>query len=426
MKATWEKLEKNLVKFDIEVEAEKFGSAMDQAFRKLVKDANIPGFRKGKAPRAVFERMYGKGSLLQEAADILLQEGYEYALEQSDLEPIDRPEVEIGELEEGKPFTFSIKVQVKPEVKLGQLSGFGITKAEAVVTEEDVNTQVEKLLERGATLEPDASETVANGSHAVIDFEGFLGDEAFEGGKGEDYALEIGSGTFIPGFEEQLVGAKVGETREIKVTFPEDYRAENLAGKEVMFRVAIKDVKKKVLPELTDEYVETISPFKTVQELRSDITNRLTETARRQAEQEFRNQLVEAVVAAAEVEVPAPLVSEAVHTMIHEFEHQLSQQGLTLEQYHQITGKSHDDLHTDFHEPALQRAKTSLVLEAVAKQEQISVTEGEFEAELRQVAALYGKQGEQLVRNPQFRAQIREGLLTQKTVDHLVQLNQAA
>lgn len=429
MKATWDKLENNWMQFEVEVDAAEFSRAIDAAFKKVNQQITLPGFRRGKAPRALVERVYGKEMLIQEAVEQTLPQAYSAAVEQAAVEPIDRPEVEIVTAEEGQPFVFKGKVQVTPEVTLGKLSGFDIQKAEPEVTEEQVDEQVNLLRERMATLVTDESGEVRQGSFAVIDFEGFLNGEPFEGGKGEGYTLEIGSGSFIPGFEEGLVGAKAGETRDVNVTFPEEYHAEHLAGKPAVFKVTVQEVKKKELPELNDEFAQQVSPFKTVEELRADIKNRLTEAAEENADREFRNKIVEAVTNDAAVEVPEVMVSDKVHDMIHDFEHQLAQQGFTLEMWHRVTGKTHEDLHTEFGPRAEQAVKTDLVLAAVAKREGLTVSEADIEAEFDRLLSLYPRQKadiERLRKNAGYRARMREDLLAQKAVEHLVGLNTAA
>lgn len=429
MKATWDKLEKNWMQFEVEVEASEFSKSVEAAFRKMNQQVTIPGFRKGKAPRAIFERMYGKEALVQEAVEQLLPRAYGDAVEQGQIEPITQPEIELVQAEEGLPFIFKGKVQVMPEVTLGRLSGFGIEKAVPEITEEQVEEQVNALRERLATLVTDEAGEVVNGSFAVIDFEGFIDGEPFEGGKGEGYTLEIGSGSFIPGFEEGLVGAKAGETRDVNVTFPEEYHAEHLAGKPAVFKVTVQEVKKKELPELNDEFAQQVSPFKTVEELRADIKNRLTEAAEENADREFRNKIVEAVTNDAAVEVPEVMVSDKVHDMIHDFEHQLAQQGFTLEMWHRVTGKTHEDLHTEFGPRAEQAVKTDLVLAAVAKREGLTVSEADIEAEFDRLLSLYPRQKadiERLRKNAGYRARMREDLLAQKAVEHLVGLNTAA
>jgi len=428
MKATWDKLEKNWMQFEVEVDADQFTKAIDAAFRQLNQRVTIPGFRKGKAPRAIFERNYGKESLVQEAVEHLLPQAYGQALEEGGVEPIDQPQVELVQAEEGKPFVFKGKVEVTPEVKLGKLSDFGIEKPSGEVSQEQIDQQVNQLRDRMATLVADESGEVAQGSFAIIDFEGFVDDVAFEGGKGENYTLEIGSGSFIPGFEEQLIGAKVGESRDVKVTFPEQYHAEQLAGKEALFKVTVREVKKKELPELNDEFAKEVSRFETLAELKADIEKRLSESAKANADREFQNKVLEAVAGEAEVELPHVLVHRRVHDMMREFEQNLAAQGYSIDLWAQATGKTPDDLHHELEEPAKKSVKNDLVLGAVAKQVGISTSEADVEAEFDRMLAQYkGQEKEinQLRKNANYRDRVRESLLVQKTVDHLIGLNTA-
>ncbi|MCG0239637.1 MAG: trigger factor [Firmicutes bacterium] len=429
MKATWDRLEKNVMQFRVEVEAERFSRAVDAAFRKLVRNARIPGFRPGKAPRFVFERYYGKETLIQQAVEDLLPEVYAEALEAGQVQPIDQPKIELEQAEEGKDFIFKGTVQVKPEVKLGRLDGFGLTYPDTSVTDEQVDAQLNQLRERMAQLVPDETGEVRQGSFVVVDFEGYIDGEKFEGGSGEGVTVEVGAGQLIPGFEEQLVGMKAGEEKEIQVTFPEDYPVEHLRGKAASFKVKVRDVKRKELPALDDAFAASVSRFQTLQELRADIQNKLREVAERQAEENFRNQVVEAVTAEAEVEVPEVLTHRRIHTLIDEFAHSLSHQGMTLEAYLQATGKDLETLHKEFEEPARKQVKTELVLEAVAKQEGLEVTEAEIDAEFEAMARLYRSQAreiDRLRRNPEYRERVRENLLRQKAVSHLVERNRPA
>lgn len=428
MKATWDKLEKNWMQFEIEVEPEKFSQAIDSAVRSLNQKVTVPGFRRGKAPRALIERNYGKEALVQEAIEQLLPQAYATSLAENNVEPIDQPEVELVQTEEGKPFIFKGKVQVLPEVKLGKLSGFDLTKTVVEPTTEQVDAELEALRERAATLVADESGEVKQGSFAIIDFEGFVDGEAFEGGRAENYTLEIGSGSFIPGFEEQLVGAKVGEARDVKVSFPAEYHAEHLAGKESLFKVTVREVKRKDLPELNDAFAAEVSQFQTLAELRADIQKHLKEDAEGNADREFQNKLVEAVAADATVEIPEVLIDRRIHEMIHDFEHTLANQGYSLELWQQATGKSHEDLHKEFGEPSTKSVRNDLVLGTIAKQENLNVTEADIEAEFDEMLARYPGQEQavnQLRKDAGYRDRVREALLVQKTVQHLVNLNKA-
>jgi trigger factor len=428
MKATWDKLENNWMQFEVEVEADRLAKSIDAAFRNLNQRVTVPGFRRGKAPRALFERNYGKDSLVQEAVEQLLPRAYAEAVVEGRVDPIDQPEVEIVQVEDGKEFVFKGKVQVMPEVKLGKISGFGIEKPSGEVTAAQIDEQLNNLRDRTATLVTDESEEVKQGSFAMIDFEGFVDNEPFEGGKAENYTLEVGSGSFIPGFEEQLVGAKVGESSEVKVSFPEEYHAEQLAGKEALFKVTVREVKRKELPELNDEFAAEASRFQTLQELRADIENRLQETSKQNAETDFQNKIIDAIAEEAEVEVPEVLVQRRVHDMIHDFEHSLANQGYSLDLWYQATGKTHDDLHTEFGPQARKAAKNDLVIGAIGRQAEIRVTDADIEAEFDKMQATYSDQAKELQKlrkNSDYRARLREGLQTQKTLEHIVNLNTA-
>jgi trigger factor len=428
MKATWDKLDKNWMQFEVEVEPGQFAKAVDSAFRKLNQSATVPGFRRGKAPRALFERNYGKDSLVQKAVENFLPQVYTSAVTEGQVDPIDQPDIELVQVEEGKPFIFKGKVQVVPEVTLGKLSGFGLEKPSAEIDAAQVDEQINQLRERMATLVTDEAGEVASDSFAVIDFEGFVDDVAFEGGKAENYTLQIGSGSFIPGFEEQLAGAKVGDALDVKVTFPAEYHAEHLAGKEALFKVTVKEVKRKELPELNDEFVAEASRLQTVAEMRADIEQRLRESAVTKADKDYQNLVVDAVAAEASVELPEVMVHRRVHDLMHDFEHSLSHQGYSLDLWSQATGKSVDELHHEFEEPAKKGVKNDLVLAAVAKVEGISVTESDMESEFDRMLDQYKGQEQEikkLRKSATYRERMREGLLIQKTIAHLIQLNSA-
>jgi trigger factor len=427
VKATWDKLEKNWMRFEVEVEAAEFAKAVDAAFKKLNNQVTVPGFRKGKAPRALFERNYGKQTLIQEAVEELLPRAYSLAVVQQNIEPIDQPEIESVTSDEGQPFRFNGKVQVEPEVQLGKLSGFAVTKPESKVTEEEVAAEIESLRNRLATLVPNEAGVVEKGSHTVIDFEGFLGETPFEGGKAENYPIEIGSGTFLPGFEEQLVGAKVGETVNVNVTFPEEYQAEHLRGQNALFKVTVRELKQKELPELNDAFAAEVSRHQTLEELRKDVEARLGEQAVQNALRAYQNELIDQIVDGSEVEVPEVLTHRKEHEMVDEFTQSLEKQGFNMELYEQVTGKTHDDLHKEFHEQAVKRVKTDLVMTAVAKHEGLTVTEAEVDAEFAQMLAQFPSQKAEINKlrdNDNYRAYLKDQLLTRKTFDRILSLNE--
>ncbi|BDG61526.1 trigger factor [Caldinitratiruptor microaerophilus] len=426
MKATWDRLEKNWMQFSVEVEADRFQRAIEDTYRRLVRRARIPGFRPGKAPRFIFERYYGKENLLAEAAQALVPEAYAEAVDQGGVEPIDEPEIDVDTLEEGKPLTFRGKVQVKPEVKLGRLSGFDIEEPKVEVTEEDVDRQLQQLRERVAQIVPDEGGEVRAGSYAVVDIEGTVDGQPLPEGKQEGRTLEIGTGRLLPDFENQLLGARVGETRTVELTYPDDHPDERLRGKKASYTVTVRDLKVKELPELNDDFAKQVGPFETLQELRSDVENRLRDSARAQAERDFRNKVVEAVVAEAEVEVPEVLVHRRLHELLDDFVRSLAAQGVTVQAYLQATGQDERALHDQFEEPARSLTKTDLVLEAVAAREGLQVSEAEIDAQLDALAGLYqGRQNSlaSLRRSREYRARVRESLLKQKAIDHLVKLN---
>lgn len=429
MKATWERLEKNWVQLQVEVEAERLGKAVDQAFRKLVKKVNIPGFRRGKAPRFIFEQVYGKESLVQEALESLVPEAYDEAVDTTGVEPVDHPELDLVSVDETEGLVFKAKVQVKPEVQLGRLSEFeNLQMAEGSIDAAEVERELEVLREQHASLEP-YEEPAAEGHFLLIDFQGFVDGEPFAGGSGEAVNVQIGAGRFISGFEEGLVGARADEEREVKVTFPEDYPAPELQGKEAVFKVKVLEVKHKVLPDLNDAFAAEVSRFQTLQELRSDIENRLKDNAAMKAQQDFKQQVVDAVAGDAQVDIPQPMVERQLDHMLHEFQHTLSQQGLELEQYLQLSGKTIEQVREDLKETAAKRVRTDLVLEAVSKSKDISVTDEEIEAEIEKTAQEYGDNAAEVRRmmaQAANRERLREGLVRQKTIDYLVQLNQDA
>ncbi|HWL11391.1 MAG TPA: trigger factor, partial [Ureibacillus sp.] len=377
MSAKWEKQEGNIGTLTIEVPAEEVNKAIDKAFAKVVKEVNVPGFRKGKMPRPMFEKRFGVEALYQDALEILVPDAYSNAIDETGITPVDYPEIDGTEnFSKGEAFTFTAKVTVKPEPKLGDYKGLEVKKGESAVTDEEVEAQIEAQLARKAELELKEDEAIVTGDTATIDFEGFLGEEAFEGGKGEDYALEIGSGSFIPGFEEQLVGLKAGESKDVVVTFPEEYHAEELAGKEATFKVTVKEVKTKVLPELNDEFAKEIDPeVESLEALRTKLKEQAAEQKQAEVESALRDELVEKAAGNAEVEIPESMTHNEIHRMIEEFGQRLQMQGMTLELYYQFSGQDENALHEQMRPDAENRVRVSLVLEAIAKAENIEVTE---------------------------------------------------
>ncbi|KIL36387.1 trigger factor [Cohnella kolymensis] len=396
MKANWEKIEKNLGVLDVEVEAEQVAKALDKAFKKVAQKANVPGFRKGKVPRTIFEARFGVESLYQDAIDILLPEAYTNAVEMTGIEPIDRPDVDVEQFGKGQSFKFKAKVMVKPEVKLGAYKGLEVPAADTDVSEEEVNAELERLQQRHAELVVVDEGPAQMGDHTVIDFEGFLDGEPFEGGKGERFSLELGSGSFIPGFEEQVVGLNIAEEKEINVTFPENYQAENLAGKPVVFKVKLHEIKRKSLPALDDEFAKDVSEFDTLEEYKADLTNKLKERKAKDAESTREAAVVDKAAEGAEVEIPSVMIDAEVDQMMKDFENRLSQQGMNLELYFQFSGQDEAALKEQMKGDAEKRVRNNLVLEEVAKAENLEVSEEDINEELESLSKLYGRSAEEL------------------------------
>lgn len=397
MSAKWEKLEGNQGVLTVEVEASEVDTALDQAFKKVVKKVNVPGFRKGKMPRRLFEQRFGVESLYQDALDILLPKAYGDAVQETGIEPVDRPEVDIEKMEQGSNLVFTAKVIVKPEVKLGEYKGLEVEKVETEVTDEDVQNELTSLQEQQAELVVKEEGTVENGDTVNIDFEGFVDGEAFEGGKAENYSLEIGSGSFIPGFEEKLVGEKAGAEKDVDVTFPEEYHAEELAGKPAVFKVKIHDIKAKQLPELNDEFAkEAEGDAETLEELKKELRTKLEESKKQEAENKTRETVIEKASENAEIEIPEAMVNTELDRMVQEFGQRLQMQGMNLDLYYQFSGTSEEALREQMKEDAGKRVRTNLVLEAIVEAENIEVSEEEIDAELNKMAEMYKMEVEQI------------------------------
>lgn len=377
MAATWEKIETNVVSIDVEVGAEQVKDALDQAFKKVVGRVNVPGFRKGKVPRGMFESRFGVESLYQDAIDILLPTAYADALKETGVEPVDRPEIDIEQFAKGESFKFKAKVTVKPEVKLGDYKGVEVAAADAEVTEEELSAELDRLQQRHAELVVVEEGAAENGDVTVIDFEGFVDGEAFEGGQAERYTLELGSNSFIPGFEEQVVGMATGDFKDVEVTFPEEYHAENLAGKPAVFKVKLHEIKRKNLPALDDEFAKDVSEFDTLDEFKQDLSSKLKERKQQESEQARENALVDKVAEAAEVEIPEAMINSEVDFLLRDFENRIRQQGLNMDLYYQFSGQDEAALREQMRADAQKRVLNNLVLDAIAKQENIEISEDE-------------------------------------------------
>ncbi|WP_302579378.1 trigger factor [Clostridium saudiense] len=426
MEAKMEKIDVNVVKFEVKVEANKFNEALTRAYKKNVKNFNVPGFRKGKVPMNVVKQYYGVGVLLEDAVNFAIDGSYSEVLKENNIIPVDYPKIDVVEVGEGKDFVYTAEVTVYPEVELGEYKGLSVEKKTYEVTEEEVAKKLKEMQEKNARVESKEEGTVENGNIAVIDFKGFVDGEAFQGGEGHDYSLEIGSKTFIDTFEEQLVGAKVNDTVEVNVTFPENYGKEELNGKPAKFEVTIKEIKVKELPELDDEFAKETSEFDTIAELKADITTKLEAANAERADREFEEAVINAVAENAKVEIPAVMVEKEVDKMVQNLQQRLQYQGLNLEQYFQFTGTDEEKMREYMRENAATKVKVDLVLEAVEKVENIDATEEEIKEKAVEVAKMYSaseddKMVELLMQSQQ--AALRSDVITNKAVKFLLENN---
>ena len=384
-----EKLEKNMAKLTIEVAPEELEKAIEGAYQKNKGKISVPGFRKGKVPRQMIERMYGKEVFYEDAVNALIPEAYEKAVDECEEEIVSSPKIEVAQVEAGKPFIFTAEVALKPEVKLGKYKGVKVEKADTEVTDEEVDKEIDKERESNARNIDVTDRAVKDGDIVTLDFEGFVDGTAFEGGKGENYPLTIGSGTFIPGFEEQLVGAEIGKETEVNVTFPEDYQAEDLKGKAAVFKCTVKEIKEKELPTLDDEFASEVSEFETLAEYKADIRGRLEERKAKAAREAKEAAVIEEIIKDSDMEIPEAMIETQQRQMIDEFAQRTQMQGLTLEQYFQFTGASYDQMIEQVKPQAEKRIQSRLVLEAVAAAEKIEATEEDYEEELKSMAEAY-------------------------------------
>ena len=417
-----EKLEKNMAKLTIEVSAEEFEKAIEKAYHKQKGQINIQGFRKGKAPRAMIEKMYGAGIFYEEAANMIIPEAYEKAYEECDLEIVSSPEIDVVQIEKGKSFIFTAEVALKPEVTLGEYKGVQVEKKNVEVTEEELNAELNRVREQNSRTIVVEDRAAQNGDMTVIDFEGFVDGVAFEGGKGTDYPLTLGSHSFIDTFEDQLVGKNIGEEVEVNVTFPTEYHAADLAGKPAMFKVTIKEIKVKELPELDDDFAQDVSEFETAAEYKEDVRKNLLARKEAAAKREKEEAVVAKVVENATMEVPEPMVTAEVRRMADEFSQRIQAQGLTLQQYFQFTGLNANKFMEDLKPQALNRIQSRLVLEAVVKAENIVASEEDIEKEIADMAAMYQMEADKLKEliGANEREQIALDMAVQKAVDLVV------
>lgn len=396
MEAKMEKIDVNVVKFEVKVEADKFKEALTRAYKKNIKKFNVPGFRKGKVPMNVVKKYYGVEVLLEDAVNFSIEGSYAEALKENNVRPVDFPKVEVVQAEEGKDLIYTAEVIVYPEVELGEYKGLNVEKKTYEVTEEEVSAKLKEMQEKNARVEVKEG-AIENGNIAVIDFKGFIDGVAFEGGEGHDYSLEIGSGSFIDNFEEQLVGAKAGDKVEVNVTFPESYGKEELNGKPAKFEVEVKEVKAKELPVLDDEFAKEVSEFETLEALKEDTTKKLEEANTARAEREYEEAILRAVVENAKMDIPAVMVEQEIDRMVQNLAQRLQYQGLTLEQYFQFTGTDAEKMREYMKENAETKVKTELVLEALQKAEKMEVLDEELKEKASEVSKLYGANDEKMV-----------------------------
>ena len=385
-----EQTEKNTVKLTIEVDKEAFEKALEKAYKKNVKQIALPGFRKGKAPRKLIEKYYGEAVFYEDAVNFVCPDAYEYAVKEAGITPVDRPEIDIETIGEGKDLVLTAVVTVKPEVTLGDYKGVTAEKTVYETKDEDVEAEIKADAEKNARMITIEDRAVEKGDITVIDFEGFVDGVAFEGGKGLDHTLEIGSGQFIPGFEDQLVGAKLNEETEVNVKFPEEYHAEELKGKDATFKVTVKEIKVKELPAFDDDFAKDVSEFDTFEEYKANIKEKLDKSNEARTKGEFENNVVEVVTNNATVDIPQCMIDNRIEDMIKDFGYRLSSQGMSLEQYMQITGTTVDTFKEQFKDQATAQVKSNLVLEAIAKAEALSVSDEDLEEELKKMAEMYG------------------------------------
>lgn len=384
-----EKLENNTAKLTIEVPAEEFDKAIMKAYQKNKNKFNVPGFRKGKVPYAMVEKMYGAAVFYEDAANYVIPDAYANAATESELEIVARPDINVTQIEKGKPFIFEAEVTLKPEIKLGKYKGVKVEAMDTTVTDEDVQAELDKVKEQNARLVAADDKAVEDGDQTTIDFEGFVDGEAFEGGKGEDYPLTIGSHSFIDTFEEQLIGKKVGEEVEVNVTFPEEYQAKELAGKPAMFKVTIKEIKVKEYPEIDDDFAQDVSEFDTLDEYKADIKKNLEDKKTQEAEADKESKVIEAIVKDSEMDIPEKMIEAQAQQMLEEFAQNIAMQGISFEQYLQFTGATVEQLREQVTPQAKARVESSLVLEAIIKAEKIEATDEEFDEEVKKMAERY-------------------------------------
>ena len=418
-----ENLEKNMAKLTIEVPASEFEKALQSAYNKQKKSISVPGFRKGKVPRQMVEKMYGPEIFYEDAANELIPTAYEEELKNCDLEIVSRPTVDIVQIKKGENFIFTAEVAVKPEVTLGEYKGMEVDKTSTRVTQKEVEAKIEEEAEKNARTVTVEDRAVQDGDEVILDFEGFVDGEAFEGGKGENYPLTIGSGSFIPGFEEQLVGAEAEKEVEVKVTFPEDYHAEELKGKEAVFKCTVHEIKAKELPEIDDEFAAEVSEFDTLDEYKADVKAKIKEQKATDGKRKQEDQAVEQAIKNASYEIPDAMVDTQISQMANDFAQRIQSQGLTMEQYYQFTGMTEEKMNEEFKPQAVKRIETRLVLEAIAKAENIEISDEKLDEEIAKMAEAYKMEADKLKEfmGDAEKKQMKEDMAVQEAVTFLVE-----
>ncbi len=417
-----EKMEKNMAKLTIEVSAEELEKALQGAYMKQKGQISVPGFRKGKVPRQMIEKMYGAAIFYDDAANALIPEAYSKAYDEAGLEIVSQPKIEVVQIEKGKPFIFTAEVATKPEVTLGEYKGLQVDKISNRVTAKEVDTKLEEEQKKNARTITVEDRAVQDGDEVVLDFEGFVNGVAFEGGKGENYPLTIGSGSFIPGFEEQLIGVEAEKEVEVNVTFPEEYHADDLAGKEAVFKCTVHEIKVKELPELDDEFAAEVSEFDTLEEYKADIKAKIKEQKLAEGKRQKEDQAVEAAVANATMEIPEAMIDTQVQQMAQEFAQRMQSQGLSMEQYFQFTGLTAEKMLEEMRPQAVKRIETRLVLEAIAKAENIIITDEKVDEEVAKMAEMYQMEVEKLKEymGENEKEQMKADMAVQEAVTFLV------
>ena len=411
--------EKNMVKLVIETTAEEFEAGLNTAFNKNKNKISVPGFRKGKAPRKMVEKLYGAEIFYEDAANAIIPDAYAKAADESELEIVSQPKIDVVQIEAGKPFIFEATVAVKPEVELGQYKGVEVAKCDTDVTDADVEEELKKAQDKNSRIVTVEDRAVKDGDMTTIDFEGFVDGEAFEGGKGEDYPLTIGSHSFIDNFEEQIIGMNIGDEKEINVTFPEEYHVDELKGKPAMFKVSVKEIKEKQLPELNDEFAQDVSDFDTLAEYKDDLKNKIADRKSREAKAKQEDEAIAKIIEDSKMDIPDAMVDTQVNRMVEDFAQRLQQQGLSVEQYFQYTGMTADKIMDEMKPEAVKRIQSRLVLEAVVKAENIETSEEDFEAELKKMAEAYKMELDQIKEfmGDYEKKQIKEDLAIQKAIE---------